>query len=80
MTKDDGIANPRWADDLPDSRSSSKYAPFWEALAANPGRWAEWPGSPLTSLHALVAHRSRNGRQYEGRNVAGKKYVRCVKP
>lgn len=64
-------------DELPKSGPSSSR-PFWDALDANVGKWAQWPGSDKFSVMALAAQHSRDSKQYEGARRGGKGYLRRV--
>lgn len=65
-------------DELPIDGNRSRYEDFWQTLAANPGKWALWPGSAKSSPRSLVANRNRKGGSFECRQRNGQTYIRSV--
>ena len=63
--------------DLPEGRNSG-FSEFWSELAANPGRWAEYPGVPTGVYSAAKQRSTLNGVRYECCMYQGKGYARAV--
>lgn len=57
-------------DDLPRGSHQDRYAYFWAALEANPGKWAAWPGMKSS------AHQAGKRRGYEVAMRQGTYYIR----
>ncbi len=71
------MSKVQFVDELPVSRRGGGFQDFWDALDANPGKWAVWPGN-VKAVRTAAAHKSRNGAKYEGHQRGGMAYMRRV--